>query len=117
MKQVIPLNSLRGGQISPTIPAHYYNAGWSDFSPMSQIPHIAIMEIISCNEATSTPPLREPCIIGYTRGRDGKIQNYHMKNNANTIHSSTGSGGNTSQYVLEPIIKSENTDKSTPPHE
>lgn len=38
-----------------------------------------------------------------------------MKDKANTIHGSTGSGGNTSQYILEPIVKSENTDKPTPP--
>lgn len=56
MKQVIPLNSLRGGQISPTITAHYHKVAWSDLSPVCQLPHIAIMEIIPCNEATSTPP-------------------------------------------------------------
>lgn len=72
MKQVIPLNSLRGGQISPTIPAHYYNAGWSDFSPMSQIPHIAIMEIISCNEATSTPPYASRASSVTREGEMGK---------------------------------------------
>lgn len=44
-----------------------------------------------------------------------------MKNEANTIHQSTGSGGNTSQYVLEPILTAdtstlaEDKDNSTPP--
>jgi DNA (cytosine-5)-methyltransferase 1 len=38
-------------------------------------------------------------IIGYSRDSKGKIVNYHKKNIANTLHSSSGSGGNTDQYV------------------
>ncbi|MBR6250093.1 MAG: DNA cytosine methyltransferase [Bacteroidales bacterium] len=44
--------------------------------------------------------MKNPQIISYTRDRKGKIQNYHTKAVANTLHSSTGSGGNTDQYVI-----------------
>ena len=44
----------------------------------------------------------EPKIVSYSRDKKGKIENYHTKEVANTIHCSTGSKGNTSQYVLEP---------------
>lgn len=40
-------------------------------------------------------------ILGYTRSRDdGSIMNYHPIPVANTIHGSTGGGGNTDQVVL-----------------
>jgi DNA (cytosine-5)-methyltransferase 1 len=38
-------------------------------------------------------------ILGYSRDSKGKILNYHKKNIANTLHSSSGSGGNTDQYI------------------
>jgi len=38
-------------------------------------------------------------VIGYSRDSKGKILNYHKKNIANTLHSSSGIGGNTDQYV------------------
>lgn len=45
----------------------------------------------------------EPKIIGYTRDREkGKVVNRTIKDESGTIHSSTGGGGNTSQFVLEP---------------
>jgi DNA (cytosine-5)-methyltransferase 1 len=43
---------------------------------------------------------RQPKILSYTRDRRGKITNYHEKDLANTIHTSTGSGGNTDQYTI-----------------
>ena len=43
----------------------------------------------SCNQA----------VIGYTRDKKGKVTNYHEKDEANTIHSSSGGGGNTDQYI------------------
>lgn len=44
----------------------------------------------------------EPKIVSYSRDKKGKIENYHTKEVANTIHCSTGARGNTAQYVLEP---------------
>lgn len=41
----------------------------------------------------------EPKIVGYTRDRKGNVTGRHLKETANTIHSSTGSGGNTDQYA------------------
>lgn len=44
----------------------------------------------------------EPKIVSYSRDKKGKIENDHTKEVANTIHCSTGTRGNTAQYVLEP---------------
>ena len=44
----------------------------------------------------------EPKIESYSCDKKGKIENYHTKEVANTIHCSTGTRGNTAQYVLEP---------------
>lgn len=41
----------------------------------------------------------ETCILGYTRDDKGGIQNYHEREVAGTIHTSSGSGGNTDQFV------------------
>ena len=48
----------------------------------------------------------EPKIVGYSRSSEGsgKVTNRHLKDVANTLHTSTGSGGNTDQYVAEPLI-------------
>lgn len=42
--------------------------------------------------------------VSYTRDRKGKIVNRHLKEISNTIHTSTGGGGNTDCFVAEPII-------------
>lgn len=43
--------------------------------------------------------IAEPCILGYTRDDKGDVQSYHEKDVAGTIHTSSGSGGNTDQFV------------------
>ena len=54
----------------------------------------------SCNQAVV-----EPKIIGYTRDAKGKVTDRHLKDEAGTIHSSSGGGGNTDQFVQEqPMI-------------
>jgi len=46
-----------------------------------------------------------PKIIGYTRDAKGKVTDRHLKDEAGTIHSSSGGGGNTDQFVKEqPMI-------------
>ena len=48
-----------------------------------------------------------PKIVGYTREMvDGKVEivKRHFKDHAGTIHTATGSGGNTDQFVNEPMI-------------
>lgn len=42
-------------------------------------------------------------ILGYTRSKDGKRITYHTGDVANTLHGSTGRGGNTDQFVLESL--------------
>lgn len=44
-------------------------------------------------------------VISYTRDRKGKTVNKHLKDEANTIHSSTGCGGNTDCFVYEPTSR------------
>lgn len=44
----------------------------------------------------------ETCILGYTRDNKGNVKNYHERDLAGTIHTSSGSGGNTDQFVKEP---------------
>lgn len=46
--------------------------------------------------------LQEPCILGYTRDDSGNVQNYHEREIAGTLHTSSGQGGNTYQFVKEP---------------
>ena len=45
----------------------------------------------------------EPCILGYTRDKKGNVVDYHDKDVANTVHTFTGGGWNTDQFVKEPI--------------
>ena len=46
-----------------------------------------------------------PKIIGYTRDAKGKVTDRHLKDEAGTIHSSSGQGGNTDQYVQQYRIR------------
>lgn len=46
-----------------------------------------------------------PKIIGYTRDKKGKVISRHLKDEANTLHSSTGSGSNTDQFVYNKDIR------------
>lgn len=54
----------------------------------------------SCNQGVV---VSEPKAVSYTRDSKGKTQNKHLNEIVNTIHSSTGSGGNTDCFVAEPI--------------
>ena len=45
----------------------------------------------------------EPKIIGYTRDAQGKVTDRHLKDEAGTIHASTGAGGNTDQFVQQHV--------------
>lgn len=47
----------------------------------------------------------EPKIIGYTRDAKGKVTDRHLKDTAGTIHSSSGQGGNTDQFVQDYRIR------------
>ena len=54
----------------------------------------------SCNQAVV-----EPKIIGYTRDAKGKVTDRHLKDTAGTIHTATGSGSNTDQFVQDYNIR------------
>jgi DNA (cytosine-5)-methyltransferase 1 len=53
-------------------------------------------------ETTGQQGVVQPKIIGYTRDAKGKVTDRHLKDEAGTIHSSSGSGGNTDQYIKQP---------------
>jgi DNA (cytosine-5)-methyltransferase 1 len=44
-------------------------------------------------------------IIGYSRNAKGSVTSYHEKQEANTLHSSSGQDGNTDQYVRQSKIR------------
>jgi len=41
-----------------------------------------------------------PQILSYTRDAKGKVTSRHLKDSANTLHTGTGGGGNTDQFVV-----------------
>lgn len=56
----------------------------------------------SCNQGVV---VSEPKAVSYTRDSKDKTQNKHLNEIVNTIHSSTGSGGNTDCFVAEPQVQ------------
>ena len=50
------------------------------------------------------PLIIDPKIVSYTRDAKGKVTNRNLKDQANTIHSSVGGGGNTDQFVQQPSV-------------
>lgn len=54
----------------------------------------------------------EPRIIGYSRDKNGDVVSRHLKDVANTIHTFTGGGWNTDQFVAEPnVLRQERTEE------
>lgn len=64
-----------------------------------------IKETLKVKSATSKEAVVEPKIIGYTRDAKGKVTDRHLKDEAGTIHSSSGGGGNTDQFVQDYRIR------------
>jgi len=54
----------------------------------------------ACNQAVV-----EPKIIGYTRDAKGKVTDRHLKDTTGTIHTASGQGGNTDQFVQDYRIR------------
>ncbi len=54
--------------------------------------------------STMPPLIIDPKIVSYTRDAKGKVTNRNLKDQANTIHSSVGGGGNTDQFVQQPSV-------------
>ena len=61
------------------------------------------MAVLKVKSATSKEAVVEPKIIGYTRDAKGKVTDRHLKDEAGTIHSSSGGGGNTDQFVQDAV--------------
>lgn len=59
----------------------------------------AVME----NHGTVTA-IVEPKAVSYTRDKDGSVTDRHLNDIFNTIHASTGGGGNTDCYIAEPRV-------------
>lgn len=80
-----------GGQIPMIVQnAHGYNKGgvFEDVAPTA-----------TSSAYQDNNHVVELSILGYTRDDKGGIQNYHERDVAGTIHTSSGSGGNTDQFV------------------
>ena len=54
----------------------------------------------ACNQAVI-----QPKIIGYSRDAKGKVTDRHLKDTAGTIHTASGQGGNTDQFVQDYRIR------------
>ena len=54
---------------------------------------------------TSFKEVVQPKIIGYTRDAKGKVVARHLKDTAGTIHTGSGQGGNTDQFVQDYRIR------------
>lgn len=54
---------------------------------------------LKCQGYESCADPRYIDLLGYTRGKSGDVDNYHPVSVANTLHTSSGSGGNTDQFV------------------
>jgi DNA-cytosine methyltransferase len=54
--------------------------------------------------------VEEPKILGYTRDSKGNVVSRHEKDEAGTIHTSSGGGGNTDQFVIIPTNNSKGFD-------
>lgn len=92
-----------GGQIPMIVQnVHGYNKGgvFEDVAPT-----------VTSSAYQNNNHLVEPSILGYTRDEKGGIQNYHEREVAGTIHTSSGSGGNTDQFVITKQKRHEETDK------
>ena len=61
--------------------------------------------IAYCLDAANSIAVELPKIIGYTRDKNGEVSSRHLKDEANTLHSATGSGGNTDQFVYNKQIR------------
>lgn len=80
-----------GGQIPMIVQnAHGYNKGgvFEDVAPT-----------VTSSAYQDNNHVVEPSILGYTRDDKGNVQSYHEKDVASTIHTSSGNGGNTDQFV------------------
>lgn len=86
-----PAMGMGGGQIPMIVQnAHGYNKGgvFEDVAPT-----------VTSSVYQDNNYVVMPSILGYTRDDKGGIQNYHEREVAGTIHTSSGSGGNTDQFV------------------
>jgi len=45
----------------------------------------------------------EQAVVGYTRDAKGKVIKRNLKQEANTLHSASGGGGNTDQYIVKAV--------------
>jgi len=94
----------RGNQSAQTLTARYFasTAQGSYIGERNEIQEIKV------KSATSKEAVIEPKIIGYTRKmHNNKVEvvKRHLKDEAGTIHSSSGGGGNTDQFVQDYRIR------------
>ena len=85
-------NELEGQQgIANCLHTKYQNLGNGAY-----IGERKLKKDIAANQAVVQPKM-----IGYTRDAKGKVTDRHLKDTAGTIHTGSGQGGNTDQFVQE----------------
>jgi DNA (cytosine-5)-methyltransferase 1 len=62
----------------------------------------------SCNQGVIVPDSK---ILGYTRDSKGKVTKRHVKDEAGTITTASGGGGNTDQFVCIPVLTPDRAEK------
>lgn len=99
-----------GDEICRTL-KHSYNGCRANLARQDRLGQTGILEIDYKNKTNTIAGLEdgmpkevEPQIVGYSRDKKGDLMNIHFKHIANTVHTLTGKGWNTDQYVAEPII-------------
>lgn len=99
--QIEILNAGPNGE-SRTIKAQYWKNSVANFLRESGFAASAVIEIYD--------EMKTFELLGFSRDHKGRIVNRHPIEVANTVHTSTGSGGNTDQFVLE------HNDMAQPPY-
>ena len=91
----------RRNQCAQTLTARYF----ASTAQGSYIGECNEIQEVKVKSATSKEAVVEPKIIGYTRDAKGKVTDRHLKDEAGTIHTATGGGGNTDQFVQDYRIR------------
>jgi site-specific DNA-cytosine methylase len=90
---VIGIINAGGGGEARTIKSQYFKNSAANFLRQNGF---SATGVILINDMTKTL-----CALGYTRDKHGIVTEYHPIENANTVHSHTGSGSNTDQFILQ----------------
>jgi len=116
----IPARAREDGSGQPVIKIRAIR-GRNPQNPLSRVSGLPTEQMLEINENGTSNALttvqkdnvvviEEPKILGYTRDSKGKVTSRHEKDEAGTIHTASGGGGNTDQFVIIPTNNSKGYD-------